>query len=323
MKSCKIGLEFFGALGRMRRPPIQCSPSPVRLRVKSGSANCWTRQKNQLKQNSVSLRRNTRCVRCDEWRTIMEYQGRLYYMPGKRFGSGRVNCWNSALIDYRREPSEKPFRYKAWSWWSGHFLTEPKSSGWTDCRMDAFARRQMWNLLKSWISKSLPSSDNALYDEETPGPCVGFLWWTSGGNRCPGHMIEDAGAVCGRWDFTRWAEITLFHGKEEGNSVFIRNQNRETALRSTTLEDTISGRQSGSSWNAGQKCYSYCVMGKWVEFRRIFIKITLAAMIASYIWCLSWNPDFMSHGQSYLNFHPRLPDSGVTICWPQANGRNF
>ncbi len=43
---------------------------------------------------------------------------------------------------------------------------------------------------------------------------------------------------------------------------------------------------------------------KWVEFRRDFIKITLAAMIAPvlYIVVFGFGVETMSHGQAYLNF---------------------
>lgn len=43
---------------------------------------------------------------------------------------------------------------------------------------------------------------------------------------------------------------------------------------------------------------------KWVEFRRDFIKITLAAMIAPvlYIVVFGFGVETMSHGQTYLNF---------------------
>ena len=43
---------------------------------------------------------------------------------------------------------------------------------------------------------------------------------------------------------------------------------------------------------------------KWVEFRRDFYKITLAAMIAPLLYILVFGMGIqtMSHGQSYLNF---------------------
>ena len=43
---------------------------------------------------------------------------------------------------------------------------------------------------------------------------------------------------------------------------------------------------------------------KWVEFRRDFYKITLAAMIAPLLYILVFGLGIqtMSHGQSYLNF---------------------
>ena len=47
---------------------------------------------------------------------------------------------------------------------------------------------------------------------------------------------------------------------------------------------------------------------KWVEFRRDFYKITLAAMIAPLMYLIVFGMGIQttSHGQPYLNF----PDSG-------------
>ena len=55
-----------------------------------------TRQKNQLKQK-LSVVTQEYSMRQDmTMNEIMEYQGHLYYMRSKRFGSGQRNCWNSA-----------------------------------------------------------------------------------------------------------------------------------------------------------------------------------------------------------------------------------
>ena len=50
--------------------------------------------------------------------------------------------------------------------------------------------------------------------------------------------------------------------------------------------------------------YSYCVMEKWVEFRRIFIKSRWLPWLPLFyiFWCFGLGIQTMSHGQSYLNF---------------------
>ena len=81
-----------------KRPPSECSPlSCFRLRVEIWiNGELLTRQKNQLKQK-LSVVTQEYSMRQDmTMNEIMEYQGRLYYMPIKRFGSGQRNCWNSA-----------------------------------------------------------------------------------------------------------------------------------------------------------------------------------------------------------------------------------
>ena len=97
---------------------------------------------------------------------IMEYQGRLYYMPLKKIRERSEELLDfCGLLDYRKRTVRKlSGGMKRKLMVCRALLTEPEillldepTAG-----MDALARRQMWNLLKK-PSESDNSSDNPLY----------------------------------------------------------------------------------------------------------------------------------------------------------------
>ena len=97
---------------------------------------------------------------------IMEYQGRLYYMPIKKIRERSEELLEfCGLIDYRKRTVRKlSGGMKRKLMVCRALLTEPEillldepTAG-----MDAFARRQMWNE-KAESAKAYHSSDNALY----------------------------------------------------------------------------------------------------------------------------------------------------------------
>ena len=88
---------------------------------------------------------------------IMEYQGRLYYMPIKKIRERSEELLDfCGLIDYRRRTVRKlSGGMKRKLMVCRALLTEPEillldepTAG-----MDALARRQMWNLLKKLTSR--------------------------------------------------------------------------------------------------------------------------------------------------------------------------
>ena len=204
-----------------------------------------TRQKNQLKQNSVSLRRNTRCVRIWRWTRLWNIRDVFIICRSKNSGAVRGICWNSAGWSIIGRDRPKAFRrHEAEAdGLPGTFNgTGNPSSGWTDCRDGCICPPSDVESSEKLNQQKLTILLTTHYMEEAETLCdrVGFM---CGGRpeetRCSGAYDRDAGAVCGRWDFTRWAEITLFSWKGGGNSVFVRVRTGGTALRSTTLEDVF------------------------------------------------------------------------------------
>ena len=107
--------------------------------------------------------------------------------------------------------------------------------------MDAFARRQMWNLLKKLNQQKLTILLTTHYMEEAETLCdrVGFM---CGGRLeetdAPGHMIEMLGRYAVDETSPDGLKSHYFHGKEEAIQ-YLSASEQETALRSTTLEDVF------------------------------------------------------------------------------------
>ena len=132
-----------------------------------------TRQKNQLKQK-LSVVTQEYSMRQDmTMNEIMEYQGRLYYMPIKKIRERSEELLEfCGLIDYRKRTVRKlSGGMKRKLMVCRALLTEPEillldepTAG-----MDAFARRQMWNLLKKLNQQKLTILLTTHYMEEAAG----------------------------------------------------------------------------------------------------------------------------------------------------------
>ena len=176
---------------------------------------------------------------------IMEYQGRLYYMPLKKIRERSEELLDfCGLLDYRKRTVRKlSGGMKRKLMVCRALLTEPEillldepTAG-----MDALARRQMWNLLKKLNQQNLTILLTTHYMEEAESLCdrVGFM--CRGVLRetdTPRHMIE----VLGRYavdetkpDGVRWH---YFSEKEEAIR-YLSDSPYETSLRNTTLEDVF------------------------------------------------------------------------------------
>ena len=176
---------------------------------------------------------------------IMQYQGRLYYMPAKKIRERTEELLEfCGLIDYRRRTVRKlSGGMKRKLMVCRALLTEPEillldepTAG-----MDALARRQMWNLLKKLNQQNLTSLLTTHYMEEAETLCdrVGFMCnGTLGETDAPANMI---GAL-GRYTVDEAAEggITnhYFQGKEDAIH-YLSASSTEASLRSTTLEDVF------------------------------------------------------------------------------------
>ena len=204
-----------------------------------------TRKNNRLKRKlsvitqEYSMRQD---MTMDE---IMEYQGRLYYMPIKKISERSEELLDfCGLIDYRRRTVRKlSGGMKRKLMVCRALLTEPEillldepTAG-----MDALARRQMWNLLKKLNQQKLTILLTTHYMEEAETLCdrVGFM---CGGRLeetdAPGHMIETLGRYAVDETSPDGLQSHYFHGKEEAIQ-YLSASEQETALRSTTLEDVF------------------------------------------------------------------------------------
>ena len=174
-----------------------------------------------------------------------EYQGRLYYMPLRKIRERSEELLEfCGLIDYRKRTVRKlSGGMKRKLMVCRALLTEPEillldepTAG-----MDAFARRQMWNLLKKLNQQKLTILLTTHYMEEAETLCdrVGFM---CGGRLeetdAPGHMIETLGRYAVDETSPDGLKSHYFHGKEEAIQ-YLSASEQETALRSTTLEDVF------------------------------------------------------------------------------------
>ena len=132
-----------------------------------------TRQKNQLKQK-LSVVTQEYSMRQDmTMNEIMEYQGRLYYMPIKKIRERSEELLEfCGLIDYRKRTVRKlSGGMKRKLMVCRALLTEPEILFLDEptAGMDAFARRQMWNLLKKLNQQKLTILLTTHYMEEAAG----------------------------------------------------------------------------------------------------------------------------------------------------------
>lgn len=176
---------------------------------------------------------------------IMEYQGRLYYMPLKKIRERSEELLDfCGLLDYQKRTVRKlSGGMKRKLMVCRALLTEPEillldepTAG-----MDALARRQMWNLLKKLNQQNLTILLTTHYMEEAESLCdrVGFM--CRGVLRetdTPRHMIE----VLGRYavDETKPDGVRCQYFSEKEEAIrYLSDSPYETSLRNTTLEDVF------------------------------------------------------------------------------------
>ena len=197
---------------------------------------------------------------------IMEYQGRLYYMPVKKIRERSEELLDfCGLLNYRKRTVRKlSGGMKRKLMVCRALLTEPEillldepTAG-----MDALARRQMWNLLKKLNQRNLTILLTTHYMEEAESLCdrVGFMCrGVLEETDTPRHMIE----LLGRYavDETTGDGVRSHYfperRKQSGISRTLPGKQRFAAQRWkmffwSTLE----------SWIAGDHGNSYGTMGK-------------------------------------------------------------
>lgn len=204
-----------------------------------------TRKKVQLKQK-LSVVTQEYSMRQDmTMNEIMEYQGRLYYMPLKKIKTRSEELLEfCGLIDYRNRTIRKlSGGMKRKLMVCRALLTEPEillldepTAG-----MDVMARRQMWHLLKRLNQQKLTILLTTHYMEEAENLCdrVGFMQKGRLGEiDSPKHMIETLGRYAIDEIATNDMKSYYFHRKEEAIQ-YLSNNRQEMALRNTTLEDVF------------------------------------------------------------------------------------
>ena len=204
-----------------------------------------TRQNHRLKRKlsvitqEYSMRQD---MTMDE---IMEYQGKLYFMPLKTIRARSEELLEfCGLIDYRKRTVRKlSGGMKRKLMVCRALLTEPEillldepTAG-----MDALARRQMWNLLKKLNGKNLTILLTTHYMEEAESLCdrVGLMYdGRLEETDSPRHMIEESGRYAVDLQTEEGLQSRYFHKKEDAIES-PSSLNGETTLRSTTLEDVF------------------------------------------------------------------------------------
>ena len=176
---------------------------------------------------------------------IMEYQGRLYFMPRRE-----IRAKTEELLDFC---GLLPFRKRTVRKLSGGMkrklmvcralLTSPEillldepTAG-----MDALSRRQMWNLLRQLNGKNLTILLTTHYMEEAQSLCNRVALMDHGKLEeinTPAGLIESLGKYTVDLETSEGAKSHYFHSRPEAIS-FLSSLDGQCTLRETTLEDVF------------------------------------------------------------------------------------
>jgi ABC-2 type transport system ATP-binding protein len=176
---------------------------------------------------------------------IMEYQGRLYFMPRKQIKARTEELLEfCGLIDFRRRSVRKlSGGMKRKLMVCRALLTEPEillldepTAG-----MDALSRRQMWNLLRQLNEQGLTILLTTHYIEEAQSLC-GRVALMNGGTleevNTPAGLINDLGAYAIDEIEASGVHSHYFHAREEA-IAYLSGIQGQSAMRDTTLEDVF------------------------------------------------------------------------------------
>ena len=176
---------------------------------------------------------------------VMEYQGRLYYMPKKEIREKSAQLLEFAGLDQ--------FRHRVVRHLSGGMkrklmicralLTEPEillldepTAG-----MDALARRQMWDLLRSLHRKGMTIVLTTHYMEEAQALCQRVALINRGKLQkldTPEALIRELGEFAVD-ETTEAGSGSVFFGSREEAIAYLARADRQATLRATTLEDVF------------------------------------------------------------------------------------
>lgn len=179
---------------------------------------------------------------------VMEYQGRLYFMPRKKIREKTEELLEfCGLIDFRRRTVRKlSGGMKRKLMVCRALLTEPEillldepTAG-----MDAISRRQMWNLLRQLNDRNLTILLTTHYMEEAESLCQRVAFMDRGKleeiNE-PKRMVEQLGHYAVDLMTPEGLKSQYFRERKEAIE-YLSHVEGQTALRNTTLEDVFVAR---------------------------------------------------------------------------------
>ena len=204
-----------------------------------------TRQKNQLKQK-LSVVTQEYSMRQDmTMNEIMEYQGRLYFMPRREIRAKTEELLNfCGLLPFRKRTvrklsggmKRKLMVCRALLTGPEILLLDEPTAG-----MDALSRRQMWNLLRQLNGKNLTILLTTHYMEEAQSLCNRVALMDHGKLEeinTPAGLIESLGKYTVDLETSEGAKSHYFHSRPEAIS-FLSSLDGQCTLRETTLEDVF------------------------------------------------------------------------------------
>ena len=176
---------------------------------------------------------------------IMEYQGRLYFMPVKEIRSRTEELLAFAgLTAHRRKTvrklsggmKRKLMVCRAQLTGPEILLLDEPTAG-----MDAISRRQMWNLLRQLNEQGLTILLTTHYIEEAQALCGRVALMHDGKLEdvdTPVHLIENLGAYAVDEMLSDGVHSRYFHQRQEA-IAYLSTLSGQCALRDTTLEDVF------------------------------------------------------------------------------------
>lgn len=185
---------------------------------------------------------------------IMEYQGRLYFMPVKKIHQKTEELLDFCdLIDFRKRSVRKlSGGMKRKLMVCRALLTEPEillldepTAG-----MDALSRRQMWALLRKLNEKQLTIMLTTHYMEEAQNLCNRVAFLNTGKLdeiNTPANLIEQLGSYAVDISDPSGIKSSFYSTKQEAIE-YLSSLSAEASLRRTTLEDVFiehAGRRQG------------------------------------------------------------------------------
>ena len=204
-----------------------------------------TRKRKDIKQK-VSVITQEYSMRQDmDMDEIMEYQGRLYFIPVKQIRSHTEELFACAgLTEHRYKTIRKlSGGMKRKLMICRALLTEPEillldepTAG-----MDAISRRQMWHLLRQLNEKGLTILLTTHYIEEAQALCHRVALMNSGKLNdvdTPAHLIDKLGAYAVDEHRPDGIHSRYFPDREQA-IAYLSGLEGQCTLRDTTLEDVF------------------------------------------------------------------------------------